>query len=107
MDADQRGTVVTMCSILSPRPPREPLWFYVPEDIYDLLDLTASMPTAADISQTQMEWTLNKDEDLENVFNRTNEKGERTKKITNDEAGSDKKLQLQWATANSQISLWP
>jgi hypothetical protein len=80
---------------------------YVPKSTYDLLDLTAHMPTAAEINGIQMEWTLNAAaEDLENVFYRINTKGERSK-IPNKEAGSDKRLKLQWASANSQISLWP
>jgi hypothetical protein len=81
--------------------------FYVPRDEYDLINVTAKMPSGEDVSRIRLEWVLNKEEqDLDAAFYRVNENREGTP-ITAKDAYSDKRAKLEWTQANSQISLWP
>jgi hypothetical protein len=83
--------------------------FYVPRDHYDLLYVSAWMPSASDVSGIQLEWALNSQRgDLDETVYRLDKNGGRTP-LPKDKAGnySDKRLALQWETADSEISLWP
>jgi hypothetical protein len=79
--------------------------FHVPKEGYDLLAVNAVIPSAEDLSQIQLEWTL-KDKDLEPTFYRVDKKGNRSRMQTS-EVLADKRSKVQWTEGASQVSLWP
>jgi hypothetical protein len=82
--------------------------FYVPKDDYDLVDVSAVMPSAADTRSTKLDWTINEDDNLEPTLYHIDKNGKSTP-IPKDKTGqySNKRLELQTAEATAAISLWP
>jgi len=79
--------------------------FYVHQNDYDLVDLTTVMPSVADVRGIELEWTLTKESELHPTVYRVDKNGKRTPIGDNDRL--DKRLELQMARANVEISLWP
>jgi hypothetical protein len=75
--------------------------FYVHQLDYDLVDVTTVMPSAADVSDIQLEWTLTEESELSPTVHR---KGQSAPLDANYLVNH---LDLQTARANAAISLWP
>jgi len=79
--------------------------FYIHKNDYDLVDLTVTMPSAADPRGIELEWTLTEKSVLTPAIYRLNKNAPRTPMP--EAEYSAKPFELQEAQASAEISLWP
>jgi hypothetical protein len=80
--------------------------FHVPPNQYNVIEVSAMMPSAVDSSAVELEWKLGKDLSFEPLMYRLDSDGKRTP-LEKDKDGSysDSKLELQSAISHSALSL--
>ncbi len=80
--------------------------FHVPPDKYDLIEVSASMPSAAVEGSVELEWTFDKDSGVKPNVYRVTRSGRQP--LPTDKTGwySMEKIGFQFANSKSVLSLW-
>lgn len=82
--------------------------FYVPQGVYDYVEVAVALPTTPNENVAEVTWTLNPDGTVKYRayrYSATGGRGEEIKDLA--AAFTDSAMQLQTAEASRQLSLWP